>query len=56
MVITLTPEQFKKLNNVIEASRRAMATSTEGEMTLAEDGTEDRIEWATEEIRIILGT
>ena len=56
MVITLTPAQFNNLNNVIEASRRAMASAAEGELNLAQDATTDSVEWSPEEVRIILGT
>lgn len=56
MVITLTPEQFNNINKVIEASRRAMASAPEGEVTLSENMNTDSIEWGTEEIRITLGT
>lgn len=56
MVLTLTLEHFKNLNKVIEASRRAIASAPEGEMTLAENSSTDHIEWDTEEVRITLGT
>lgn len=54
MVITLTPKQFEDLNELTEASRRAMASTEEGELTLPITGVSDGIEWNTQQVKITL--
>jgi len=54
MEIVLTPKQFQDLNEITEASRRAMASTEEGELTLPITGVMDGIEWSTEQVKITL--
>lgn len=54
MVITLTPKQFQDLNELTEASRRAMASTQEGELSIPITGVNDGIEWSPEQVKIHL--